>query len=92
MADEHAGLHKDLVTGELVSKTYVRSRILSPLISIDFISELKRRQKQRAKESIKAEKAPAANANEEKVNEDDLNPNVSHVRCFNHVIFLKPCY
>ncbi|KAF8724422.1 hypothetical protein AX14_008844 [Amanita brunnescens Koide BX004] len=58
MADEHAGLHKDLVTGELVSKT-----------------ELKRRQKQRAKESIKAEKAPAANANEEKVNEDDLNPN-----------------
>ncbi|KAF8345531.1 hypothetical protein F5887DRAFT_917207 [Amanita rubescens] len=57
MVDDHSGLHKDPVTGEMVSKT-----------------ELRRRQKQGAK-AEKAPAQPATNAKEEKVNEDELNPN-----------------
>ena len=32
MADDHVGLHKDPITGEMISKTYVRS---STLFAID---------------------------------------------------------
>ncbi|KAL0573957.1 lysyl-tRNA synthetase [Marasmius crinis-equi] len=56
-----ANLHKDPVTGEMISK-----------------QELKRREKQRAKEASKAAKAPPPQPEKEKkakINDEDLNPN-----------------
>ncbi|KAF8626804.1 hypothetical protein AX17_006461 [Amanita inopinata Kibby_2008] len=75
MATDHAGTHKDPVTGEMISKT-----------------ELKRREKQRAKEASKANKAPppqAIKAKEVKPNEDDLNPNQYYEMRSRQILDLK---
>jgi lysyl-tRNA synthetase class 2 len=83
MASEGTGTHKDPVTGELISKSYV-SRLAGCHRGVehDRMSnrELKRREKQREREARKAEKAaPAAqDGTANAPNEDDLNPNVSH--------------
>ncbi len=79
MATEATGTHKDPVTGEMISKTLVDLPFFSLVILI-YDRELKRREKQRAKEASKAAKPPppAAKAKvESKPSDDDLNPNVS---------------
>ena len=85
MASEGAGTHKDPVTGEFISKTYVSRRAgCHRGVEHDRTSnrELKRREKQRERDARKAEKAAAAPAAQDGTanapNEDDLNPNVSH--------------
>ena len=80
MASDGAGSHKDPVTGELISKTCVyhyHRRIEHDRIPN---SELKRREKQRERDARKAEKVAAAPPPQDgSANEDDLNPNVSHL-------------
>ncbi|KAK7035374.1 lysyl-tRNA synthetase [Paramarasmius palmivorus] len=70
-----ANLHKDPVTGEMISKT-----------------ELKRREKQRAKEASKAAKAPATQEKKEKeakINEEELNPNQYYEMRSRQILRLK---
>ncbi|KAK2460194.1 hypothetical protein APHAL10511_007785 [Amanita phalloides] len=72
MADEHAGLHKDPITGEMISKT-----------------ELKRRQKQRAKDAKKTPLQQVAKPKEEKIDMDDLNPNQYYELRSRQILHLK---
>ena len=86
MASESTGTHKDPVTGEMISKTYVAILAFAlyalPHSSIPARSELKRREKAREKEAKKAERAaaappkPAAAAKSAAAEEEELNPNV----------------
>ena len=86
MASESTGTHKDPVTGEMISKTYVVLLSFAyhalPHPSIPARSELKRREKAREKEAKKAERAaaappkPAAAAKSAAAEEEELNPNV----------------
>jgi len=87
MASEGAGTHKDPVTGEMISKTCVccvdSSGCHRGIEHDHYHRELKRREKQREREARKAEKAaaapPAQDGTASAPNEDDLNPNVSHL-------------
>lgn len=89
MSTEQPNLHKDPVTGEMISK----SSVLPVFLFIFFLMrlwyrELKRRNEQRAKEARKAEKAasrpqnttakPAAkqDAGNQATAEEELTPNV----------------
>ncbi|EPQ56889.1 lysyl-tRNA synthetase [Gloeophyllum trabeum ATCC 11539] len=63
MASENVNLHKDPVTGEMISKTELKRR--------------QQHREREAKKAAKAAAAPQAAAKPAAVNEDDLNPNVS---------------
>lgn len=61
MASENVNLHKDPVTGEMISKTELKRR--------------QQHREREAKKAAKAAAAPQAAAKPAAVNEDDLNPN-----------------
>lgn len=81
-----ANLHKDPVTGEMISKTCVLCLTFALLLATTLVvacRELKRRQKEREKEEKKAAKAPAQPAAAKKADatpaadaEENLTPNV----------------
>ena len=111
MASENAGptpvgTHKDPVTGEMISKQSVIKLSLTFFFFFEEFwvdrwiliwRELKRREKQRARDAAKASKAPAAAAADSTPataaapagpSEDDLNPNVSSKRKGSFFFFL----
>lgn len=91
MSGEQPNLHKDPVTGEMISKSLATCIfvITACLLTCHRISELKRRNEHRAKEARKAEKAAksaqsatttqGAAAGSTTQNEEELSPNVCYI-------------